>query len=568
MKKRQLLSPLFALSAIIVYAFSEKSIVKKAPEPPLKRPNIIVILADDLGYSDIGCYGGEVHTPNIDFLAKNGLRYTQFYNTSRCCPTRASLLTGLYSHQAGIGKMTEAEDEPGYRGRITENTVTLAEMLKTAGYNTAMSGKWHVANTVGRKDPQEQLDWLNHQKDFGDFSPLSQYPTSRGFDKFFGTIWGVVDFFDPFSLVSGKIPVKTVPKNYYHTDAINDTAVSYIKEYAKSDKPFFMYVAHNAPHWPLQALPEDIAKYKDTYKPGWQAIRKARYDRMVRMGLVDPKVTKLSPRWEAGKDWDKNPAKDWDAQAMAVHAAMIDRMDQGIGRILKTLNETGELDNTLILFLSDNGASPEDCAAYGPGFDRPNQTRDGRPITYATKKQAMPGPQTTYSSIGQQWANVANTPYQYWKAESYEGGIRTPMIAFWPKGISAKKGSYSGHVGHVMDFMATFAELSGGKYPATFNGHPIKPSTGISIVPSFSGKSDAGHKELFNEHFRARYVREGNLKMVSRSNDTIWHLYNLANDGSEQRDLATMQPADVKRLEDIWRTWADSHDVFPKPGKN
>lgn len=558
---RKMLLLIFAVPLAGLFVFFKP---EKPPVKP-KRPNIIVILADDLGYSDIGCYGSEIHTPNIDFLAKNGLRYKQFYNTSRCCPTRASLLTGLYNQQAGIGKMTDAEDEPGYLGHLSDNTVTIAEVLKTAGYQTAMSGKWHVSNTPGQPSPKDQMEWLNHHKTYKEFSPISQYPTSRGFDKFFGTIWGVVDFFDPFSLVSGTTPIKSVPANYYHTDAINDTAVSYISAYAKSNKPFFLYVAENAPHWPLMALPEDIAKYKDTYKGGWEAVREARYQRMVKMGLIDPRNTKLSERWQGKQKWADNPDKEWDAMAMAVHAAMIDRMDQGIGRIIESLKKTGQLDNTLIIFLSDNGASSEDCAKYGPGFDRPDETRDGRPIVYATKKQAMPGPETTYSSIGANWANVANTPYQYWKAESYEGGIHTPMIAFWPKGITAPKGGYTEQVGHVMDFMSTFTELSGAKYPAVYKGRKITPTTGSSLVSSFSGKISDQHRALFNEHFNAKYVRLDNWKLVALSSEKKWHLYNLAVDKTETQDLSAKYPEKVKEMDSLWLKWANTHKVFPKP---
>ncbi|KAA2238479.1 arylsulfatase [Chitinophaga agrisoli] len=568
MKKQPIFIALLLLSGVSLVALSAFRRNNPAPPPARpKRPNIIVILADDMGFSDLGCYGGEVHTPNIDWLAGNGIRYTQFYNTSRCCPTRASLLTGLYNQQAGIGKMTDAEDEPGYRGHITENAVTLAEVLKTAGYHTAMSGKWHVSNTNGQGSQQDQLDWLNHHKFYNEFSPISQYPTSRGFEKFFGTIWGVVDFYDPFSLVSGTTPIREVPANYYHTDAINDTAVAYINGYAQSSQPFFLYVAENAPHWPLQALPEDIAKYKDTYKGGWEATREARYQRMVKLGLIDPAKTKLSKRWKDDLRWEDNPTKEWDAMAMAVHAAMIDRMDQGIGRIINALKQNGQLDNTLILFLSDNGASAENCAAYGPGFDRPSETRDGRKIVYATQKQAMPGPETTYSSIGQRWANVANTPYQYWKAESYEGGVHTPLIAFWPKGITAKKGGFSPHVGHVMDFMSTFAELAGATYPKEYNGRPVTPTTGISLLPSFSGRETPGHEALFNEHFGARYARLGAWKLVSLSNDSTWHLYNLAADRTETQDLAAQHPEKVQQLDSLWRQWANTHQVFPKPGK-
>ena len=549
---------------LIVFGAFKKNEPIQPPKAQLPRPNIIVILADDMGFSDLGCYGGEINTPNINYLANNGIRYTQFYNASRCCPTRASLLTGLYNQQAGIGKMTEAEDEPGYRGYITKNAVTLAEVLKTAGYHTAMSGKWHVANTNAQPTKEQQLDWLNHHKSFGDFSPVEQYPTSRGFEKFFGTIWGVVDYYDPFSLVSGTTPIKSVPKNYYHTDAINDTAVSYINEYAKTNKPFFLYVAENAPHWPLMAEPKDIEKYKETYKVGWDSIRNKRYRKMIELGLIDPKTAKLSPRWNDKLNWENNPDKDWDAMAMAVHAAMIDRMDQGIGRIIRALKKNGQLENTLIVVLSDNGASAELCANFRPGFDRPDETRDGRKIVYANKKQVMPGPETTYASIGPRWANVSNTPYQYWKEESYEGGIHTPMIAFWPKRIK-EKGSFNGQVWHVMDFMSTFVELAKARYPTIYKGHQITPTSGISFVSTFGGKENQGHERLFNEHFGARYVRMGDWKMVSLSKDSTWHLFNLTNDKSETTDLELKYPNKVATMDSLWRIWANSHSVFPKP---
>ena len=381
------------------------------------RPNIILILADDLGYSDLGCYGGEIETPNLDYLAANGVRFNRFYNVARCCPTRAALLTGVYNHQAGIGEMTTDENQPGYRGFITPYTVTVAEVLKEAGYHTSMVGKWHVSNTIVQKDPKEQLKWLNHQVEYPLYSPIEQYPVNRGFEKYYGNIWGVVNFFDPFSLVSGTTAVKSVPAGYYHTNAISDTAVEYIREYGKGEKPFFLYVAETAPHWPLHALPEDIKKYENTYKVGWDAIREARYKKMIKLGLIDHNKTKLSPRWSPELKWEENPDKDWDARAMAVHAAMIDRMDRGIGKMLSALRETGQLENTLILFLSDNGASPENAAQYGKGFDRPGETRSGQKIIYPVKKEVLPGAETTFASIGTRWANVANTPYRFAKEE-------------------------------------------------------------------------------------------------------------------------------------------------------
>lgn len=530
-----------------------------------ERPNIVVILADDLGYSDLGCYGGEIQTPNLDYLASNGIRFSAFYNTSRCCPTRASLLTGLYNQQAGIGEMTTDRNLPGYRGHLTNNTVTIAEVLKAAGYHTGMTGKWHVSNTIEQPTSAGQVKWLNHQVVHPLFSPAEQYPTSRGFEKYFGNIFGVVDFFDPFSLVNGKEPVTNVPAGYYHTNAINDTAAGYIRAFSKDEKPFFLYVAQTAPHWPLHALPEDIKKYENTYKEGWDIIREARFKKMVNLGLIDPATTRLSPRIHNELTWQSNKDSVWDARAMAVHAAMVDRMDQGIGTIINTLKETGELDNTIIMFFSDNGASPEDCARFGPGFDRPGETRDGRKIIYPVNKDVLPGPQTTFASIGERWANVANTPYRYAKAESYEGGLRTPCIAFWPKGIKAATGSITRHRGHVMDLMATFVEVSGAAYPARFDNRVISPTTGSSLLPAFQAKASGENKKMYNEHFRARYIKDSNWKLVSTSRDTTWHLYRISDDESELNDVSAQYPEVVKKMASDWKDWANNSNVYPKP---
>lgn len=530
------------------------------------RPNIIIILADDMGYSDIGCYGGEIETPNIDKLAKNGLRFSQFYNASRCCPTRASLLTGLYSHQAGIGNMSFDQQTAGYRGYLTENTVTLAELLKKGGYSTGMVGKWHVANTNVKEPKSEQIAWLNHHKDYEQFAPLEQYPTSRGFDKYYGTIWGVVNFFDPFSLVNGTTPVKEVPKNYYYTDALNDTASAYIKQFSRKDQPFFLYVAHTAPHWPLQSLPEDIRKYEEVYKVGWDAIRERRYQKMMAQGLFPAGKNILSPRWAGERNWDENPNKEWDAYAMAVRAAMIDRMDQGIGRILETLRATGELDNTLIFFLSDNGASSDDAQKYGPGLDRPGGTRDGREIIYPVDKKVLPGPETTFASTDNMWGNAANTPFRYWKVNSYEGGICTPLVAHWPNGIKARKGSVTAQMGHVIDFMATVSELAGVPYPQKYKDHQITPVEGLSLVPVLKGQERKGHEYLFFEHLNGKAVRYGDWKLVSLNAKSSWELYNIKEDRTELNDLSAKYPELVEKMKNKWMEWAKENYVLPKPG--
>ncbi len=469
----------------------------------------------------------------------------------------------MYNHNAGIGEMTEDRHLPGYRGHITDSVVTIAELLKMAGYHTAMSGKWHVSNTVEQPTKEEQMKWLNHQSQHPLFSPVEQYPVNRGFEKYFGNIWGVVDYFDPFSLVSGTTAIKTVPKNYYHTDAINDTAAAYIKEFSKENKPFFLYVAETAPHWPLMAPEKEITKYISTYTSGWDAIREARYKKMIELGLIDSIKAPLSSRWQDSLTWQNNPNKSWDARAMAVHAAMVDRMDQGIGRIIQALKETNQLDNTLIIFLSDNGASAEVAANYGPGFDRPGETRDGRTIHYTTKKDIMPGPETTYASIGPRWANVANTPYRYWKAESYEGGIHTPFIAFWPDGLKLKKGSINKEVCHIMDLMPTFLDIAGTHYPGEYNGKKLLPVQGISFLPVLKGEQRDGHAVLYNEHYGAKYIRYQGWKLVAR-NKEAWHLYHITEDETEMNDVSAKYPGKVQALDSMWKRWANNNHVYPK----
>lgn len=527
------------------------------------RPNILVILADDLGYSDLGCYGGEIKTPNLDKLAENGVRFTHFYNAGRSCPTRASLLTGLYQHQAGMGRMTFDARKPGYRGTMTHNGVTVAEVLHGAGYNTGMTGKWHVAETPLRED---QRQWLAHRVQYDEFAPKNNYPTHRGFQDFYGTIYGVVDYFDPFSLVNGEEPVHEVPEDYYSTIALSDSAASYIRRYSDSDNPFFMYLSYHAPHWPLHALPEDIKKYEDTYKAGWDAIREARYKRMKELGVFGDKDNFLSPR-QFNEPWDENPTAEWDARAMAVHAAMVDRMDQEIGKVLKVLEETGQLDNTLIVFMSDNGCSNEDCQNYSEGEnDRPAEMRNGEKIIYPRNKEVLPGPQNTYASIGARWANVANTPFRFWKAKSYEGGICTPMIAHWPKGIKRPKGSIITEKGHVIDLMATCLELSGATYPTEYKGHKIIPYAGQSLVPVFKGGTMEQGRDLCFEHFNEKALIDADgWKIIQPARSDLWELYNLNNDRTELNNLAAQYPERLKDMEQRYLQWEKDFMVEPRP---
>lgn len=532
-----------------------------------EKPNIIIILADDLGYSDLGCYGGEIQTPNLDWLASRGVRFTCFYNASRCCPSRASLLTGLYQHQAGIGDMTTDQHTPGYRGFLKPNAVTIAQVLSQAGYQTGMVGKWHVSETVPFPDKQKQLDWLSHRITDKDFADTMSYPTHKGFQKYYGTIWGVVDYFDPFALVNGSRPVKTVPSGFYYTDAIGDTSASYVRQFSAAHKPFFMYVAYTAPHWPLMAKEQDIKKYENTYKKGWNYIREQRYQRMISFGLIDPHKVHLSGFMYPEKKWETDKDSVWDARAMAVHAAMVDCLDQNVGKLIAQLKASGQLDNTLIMFLSDNGASPERPELFAPGFDRAGSTRGGREVSFPGNKDIMPGPQTTMAGIGPQWANVSCTPFRYWKSKEHEGGISTPFIAFWP-GVIKAEGSFSKVPAHIIDLMSTCLDVGQANYPKTFEGNEITPAHGSSLIPVLKGKvKDQLHKELFWEHNGAAALRQGDWKIVRVAAGDPWELYNLREDRSETIDLSSKYPQTVSEMSERWKTLADSYMVFPKPVK-
>lgn len=527
------------------------------------RPNIIVILADDLGYSDLGCYGGEIQTPNLDRMAQEGLRFNSFYNAGRSCPTRASLLTGLYPHQAGIGRMTFNDSLPGYRGQLTDHGVTIAEVMKEAGYQTGMVGKWHVAETVLRED---QREWLAHQVYHEEFADKACYPVNRGFEDFYGIIYGVADYFDPFSLVDGETPVENVPKDYYITRALSDSAVAYVNRYARQEKPFFLYLAYTAPHWPLHALPQDIKKYEDTYKDGWDAVRQRRYERMKQLGIFPDTDDFLTPRQHPDQ-WEDNSTKEWDARAMAVHAAMVDRMDQGIGELLEALQKNGELDNTLILFLADNGCSNENCQDYSEGEnDRPDMTRLGEKIIYPRHKEVLPGNELTYASLGPIWANVANTPFRFWKAKSYEGGINTPCIAYWPKGLEAQKGSVTAQQAHVIDIMATCFELGNAAYPAEYNGNTVQPLEGRSLVPVLKGEVREPHEYLGFEHFNERaLIGKDGWKIVQPGKNAPWELYNLNEDRTEMHDVASRYPKKLKKMVKEYEEWAERCLVVPAP---
>lgn len=482
-----------------------------------KRPNIVLILADDMGYSDLGCYGGEIDTPNLDRLADQGLRFTQFYNAARCWPSRAALLTGLYNDQTGIHDLSH---------QLNRQCVTIAEVLRSAGYGTYIVGKWHLME--------------NGLKNWND-PTTDRWPVQRGFDHFYGTpVSG--NLFNPFNPVRDRTNIKIEDKDYYVTDALTDNAINYIRDHSarRKDDSFFLYVSHFAPHYLLHARPSDIAVQRGRYDKGWEAVREARYKRMVKLGILDPRW-KLSRSEVQSPTWKDAKNKEWEAR----------RMDFGIGRIIDTLKTTGQLDNTLIFFLSDNGASNEGSGRL-PFFEY-KKTLDGKPMRSGNNPKIMPGPADTYQSFGRRWANVSDTPFRKYKAYTHEGGIATPLVVHWPKGISAR-GELRQQAGHVIDIMATCVEVSGAVYPDVHLGERIHPPAGVSLVPAFADKS-LGRDAIYFQHLGNRAVRAGKWKLVALKGKP-WELYNLEVDRTETSNLIGQHPEQAKKLTTQWRAWA------------
>jgi arylsulfatase A-like enzyme len=533
-----------------------------------QKPNIVVILGDDIGFSDIGCYGGEIATPNLDALAKGGVRFTQFYNTARCCPTRASLLTGLHPHQAGIGHMMDDRGHDGYRGTLNRQCVTIAEALKPAGYRSYAVGKWHV--TPGQTAAK--------------LAVTNNWPLQRGFDRFYGTIHGAGSYFDPSSLVRDNRLITVAndpeyqPKQYYYTDAIADHAVKFIREHAREQKtqPFFLYTAFTAAHWPLHAKDSDIAKYKGRYDGGYEPVRAARRAKLKQLGLLDEKWGGPLPaeRWDDVKD------KAFEARCMEVYAAQIDSMDQGIGRIIAELKAQKQFENTLIFYLQDNGGCAE-LIGRGTNFtargekpslppmarddqqhdSTPRQTRDGFPVRQGLG--VMPGGPDTYIAYGRGWAQVSNTPFREYKHWTHEGGISTPLIAHWPDGVArSRRGKLESQPGQLVDIMATVLDVTGAKYPAEFRGEKIKPLEGASLNPAFKGKSIQRTQPLVWEHEGNRAIRDGQWKLVAKENKP-WELYDLTADRGELHDLASSEPARVGKMSESWDAWATRANVLP-----
>ena len=515
-------------------------------EKPDTRPNVVLILADDLGYSDVGAYGGEIRTPHLDQLAYDGIRFTNFYNAARCCPTRASLLTGLYPHQAGVGMMVYHNRGGSYQGFLNRSSVTLAEVLREAGYKTMMSGKWHV----GHKE-------------------VSQWPTSRGFDRFYGihihvdSYWKVLENCDVY--LDGKlhIPATDDPKNdlypekdWYTTDVFTDYGIHFLNQEVvdkpKDDRPFFLYMAYNAPHFPLEAPDEDIARYKGKYMDGWDKLREEKHERMKQMGII-PEQAVLSP--SDNVDWDSLSANDRENLDFrrAMYAAQVDRLDQNIGRLVDHLKAIGEFDNTLIIFLSDNGCSAE-VGMFGMNWDQYKMS------SYPQWKE-----KSGWSvSQGQAWANVSNVPFRMYKIFTHQGGMATPLIMHWPDRIKTK-GEVRRQPGHIVDIMTTLSELGGATYPETYDGHQITAMEGKSLVPLLDKDIEVDrHPYIFWEHDGNRAVRKGNWKLVA-FRQKPWELYNLADDPTELNDLVNEQSELAEELEQAYTDWAKRVDARDWP---
>ena len=486
-----------------------------------ERPNIAVILVDDMGFSDIGCYGSEIPTPNLDALAAGGLRFTQFYNTGRCCPTRASLLTGLYPHQAGVGHMTEDRGAPGYQGRLNDRCATIAEVLRPAGYFTIFSGKWHVGQIHGVT------------------------PWGRGFERNLNASAGGFYFADSprADLFLNGQPLDVhdpqLPAGWYSTDLWTDYAIRFVDEALAARKPFYLHLCYNAPHFPLQAPAAEIAAFRGKYKMGWDALRTKRHARQIALGIVD-KAWPLSPRPEAVAAWDSldDASKDRFDHIMSVYAACVAHMDKAVGRLADALRARGVLDNTLILFMSDNGGNAE---------SGPRGRNEGDPATARSDW-----------FCGESWAQLENTPFRRYKHFNHEGGIATPLIAHWPAGIAAR-GEIRRTPGHVIDFAPTIMELAGGTWPAAVGGTNVPPLPGRSLVPAFAGDGRVQREDLWWFHQGNRGLRVGDWKLVAAGAEGPWELYDLAADRCETADLSAKQP---ERLQQMIRQWQKRADQF------
>jgi arylsulfatase A-like enzyme len=515
---------------------------------PSSKPNVILILADDMGYSDLGCMGSEIRTPHLDALAAGGQLHTSMYNCARCCPTRASLLTGLYPHKAGIGHMTGDYGTPAYQGFLRNDSVTIAEVLRLSGYRTLMSGKWHVG---GHYDPREADLWTP-----GEIGGPT--PRQRGFDRFFGTLDGAGSFFFPHYIGEDDHRVEVTSSDFYLTDAVTDNAVRMITDAVCDEKPFFLYLAYTAPHWPLHARPEDIATYEGAYAQGWDVLRTARHEEMLGRGILRGHWP-ISPRDAHAHAWADEKFHDWEGVRMAVYAAMVDRMDQGVGRVMAELRRLRVDRDTLVVFLSDNGGCAEFLAEDGWSAAYPERGPDGERVTPGNTPSLRPGAGTTFMSYELPWSNVSNVPFRMHKSWVHEGGISTPLIAHWPNGIETQGLVHEAR--HVVDIMPTILEATSAPYPHDFDGHGVQDLDGESLVPLFRDVTSPREQPIFWEHEGNCGVRSGNWKLV-REFGSDWELYNMADDRTELNDLRHGDADRASFLATTFEAWAEDVGVI------
>ncbi len=495
-----------------------------------RRPNLVLILADDMGYSDLSCYGGEIGTPSIDSLAQGGLRFSHFYNDAKCAPTRATLLTGLYHHQSGIHRSMIRND----------NGATIAELLQQAGYTTMMVGNPMMTGIWRQPELSRSRGFdLHFSFGFGEDGPGSYFSAVRTLQWYLNT--------EPFDL----------PADFYNTDALTDYALQFLAEAAAQESPFFLYVSYMAAHWPLHARPADIALHREVYRVGWDEIRAGRQKRLRQLGLIEDRW-KLSPRHPQVPGWKEAAHKDWQAERMAVYAAQITSLDRNVGRILLALDEAGVQNETLILFLSDNGASAEGDSLFqvwklNERDEKGNRWRmDGVEMRVGNNPAITPGPADTFASYGPEWANVSNAPFRNFKTTNFEGGISTPLIVRWPGNTPA--GTVTSQTGHIIDIVPTFLEAAGVEYSGRFRGRKLLPLEGMSLIPVLKGEKEAGLRTLFWEYRGHRAVRKGKWKLVGREGQP-WQLYDMEADRTEVHDIAPRSPQRVKEMDTLYRSW-------------
>ena len=499
----------------------------------------------------IGCYGAEIDTPNLDRLAAKGARFSQMYSFARCCPSRAALLTGLYPQQAGVGHMVSNRGSRAYQGYLRDDAVTIAEVLKSAGYQTLMSGKWHVGG---------ELLGLDHTT-WQPGTPGYPTPLTRGFDRFFGTLVGAGSFFYPRALTEDGEFILDYPDDFYYTDAISDKAADMISDAHQNSAPFFLHVAYTAPHWPLHARPEDIAKYEGKYRSGWDILRQQRHEELNSLGILDP-IWQISPRDDDSHPWAENPQPDWEDLRMATYAAMIDRMDQGIGRIVTTLESLDILDNTLIIFLSDNGGCAEFLAEDGPVNRQMHDLPDGTKVQIGNRIDLVPGPADTYMSYDLPWANASNSPFRLYKHWVHEGGISSPCVVHYPEKISESTVIHSPI--QFIDVLPTFAELAGADYPSEYKDVPIQPCEGESFLPALDGAEWRRENPLIWEHEGNRALRIDEWKLVSK-HPGAWELYNMIDDRTELHDRSAREARRVQAMSAQFDTWAERCELRAWP---